>query len=242
MNREYHRWFSPRLGRDMELLIFGHSGAKVLVFPTRCGRFYDYENFGLVHALSWKIEAGHVQLWCVDSIDAESFYCFWAHPSGRIRRHIQYEEYILYEVLPFMQWRNPNECTIAHGCSFGAYHAATIAFRHPHRFRKVAAFSGRYDPTQAVDCFRDLFDGYYDETIYFHIPTHFLPNLSDPALLDALRRIDWVFAIGREDPFFENNLLLSRILHGKGIPHYLHVWDGRAHSAGAWRRMATLYV
>ena len=35
MNREYHRWYSHRLGRDMELLIFGHAGAKVLVFPTR---------------------------------------------------------------------------------------------------------------------------------------------------------------------------------------------------------------
>jgi esterase/lipase superfamily enzyme len=36
----------------MELLIFGHAGAKVLVFPTRQGRFFDYENWGLVDALS----------------------------------------------------------------------------------------------------------------------------------------------------------------------------------------------
>ncbi|MGD8805869.1 MAG: esterase, partial [Chloroflexota bacterium] len=27
MKREYHRWYSPSLGRDMELLIFGHAGA-----------------------------------------------------------------------------------------------------------------------------------------------------------------------------------------------------------------------
>ena len=26
MNREFHRWFSPSLGRDMEMLVFGHGG------------------------------------------------------------------------------------------------------------------------------------------------------------------------------------------------------------------------
>ncbi len=48
MNREYYQWYSYRLHRDMELLVFGHAGAKVLVFPTRCGRFYEYEEMGLV--------------------------------------------------------------------------------------------------------------------------------------------------------------------------------------------------
>ncbi|MEY3787833.1 MAG: hypothetical protein RLZ75_2040, partial [Pseudomonadota bacterium] len=48
MNREYHKWWSDRLQRDMELLVFGHAGAKVLVFPSRFGRFYEYEKLGLV--------------------------------------------------------------------------------------------------------------------------------------------------------------------------------------------------
>src|ERR1700761_2771380 len=34
MNREYHKWWSQRLGRDMELLVFGHSGVPAIVFPT----------------------------------------------------------------------------------------------------------------------------------------------------------------------------------------------------------------
>jgi esterase/lipase superfamily enzyme len=38
MHREHHRWFSPALGREMELLVFGHSGARVIVFPTSQGR------------------------------------------------------------------------------------------------------------------------------------------------------------------------------------------------------------
>ena len=62
----------------MELLVFAHAGAKVLVFPTRGGRFFEYENLRIVDRLRPKIEAGQLQLYCVDSVDSESFYCFWA--------------------------------------------------------------------------------------------------------------------------------------------------------------------
>src|SRR5919199_2095291 len=99
MHREYHKWFSPNLDRDMELLIFGHAGARVLVFPTRKGRFYDYEDFGLVEALAPSLEDGLLQLYCVDSVDQESVYNKYILPQDRIRRHGQYEQYILNEVL-----------------------------------------------------------------------------------------------------------------------------------------------
>ena len=51
MNREYHFWWSWRLNRNMELLVFGHAGAKVIVFPTREGRFYEYENLRMTEVL-----------------------------------------------------------------------------------------------------------------------------------------------------------------------------------------------
>ncbi|GAB6043847.1 esterase family protein [Endothiovibrio diazotrophicus] len=242
MNREYHRWYSHRLGRDMELLVFGHAGAKVLVFPTRDGRFYEYENLRLVKSLAHKINAGQLQLYCLDSIDWESLYCNWCRPADRIRRHHQFEEYVLNEVMPLMAAKNDHPCTIAHGCSLGAFHAVNIAFRHPHLFRKVAAFSGRYDLTLNVEHFRDLFDGHYDNEIYFHTPSHFLPNLDCQWRLDHLRRMDIVLVIGKEDPFLDNNRRLSHALRSKGIGHRLHEWDGRAHSGYYWRRMTRLYV
>lgn len=242
MNREYHRWYSPRLHRDMELLVFGHAGAKVLVFPTREGRFYEYENLRLVNSLRHKIEAGHLQLYCVEGLADEIFYCWWRRPADRIGRYLQYEDYLLHEVLPFMAAKNSHECTISHGCSLGAYYAANIAFRHPHLFQKLAAFSGRYDLTMSIEHFGNLFDGYYDENIYFNTPCHFLPNLSDPGQIQALRRMDIVLVIGREDPFLDNNRHLSHILWEKGIPNALHEWDGRAHQGYYWRRMAPLYI
>ncbi len=242
MNREYHRWWSPNLERHMEFLVFGHSGAKVLVFPTRLGRFFEYENMRVVEALRPKLEAGHLQIFCVDSIDSESLLCPQIHPQERIRRYRQYERYILDEVLPYMEGRNPHECVIVHGCSLGAFHAANFAFRFPHRFRKLAAFSGRYDLTWPVEDFRDLFDGYYSEDIYFHTPLHFLPNLNCEQSHAALRRLDIVLTVGDQDPFLANNMSLSRVLEAKNISHRFHVWQGRAHQGQSWRKMAQLYV
>jgi len=242
MNREYHHWYSARLGRDMEFLVFGHAGAKVLIFPTRDGRFFEYEDLGIVQTLRHKIEAGLLQLYCVDSIDQESLYCSWSRPEDRIQRHIQFEDYILNEVVAFMDAKNSDPCTIAHGCSLGAYHATNIAFRHPHRFQKLVAFSGRFDLTLEVEHFKDLFDGHYDENVYYHMPNHFLPNLTCKSQLNHLRKMDITFAIGKEDPFLQNNRELSHILIKKRIRHAMYEWNGRAHQGHHWRQMAPLYL
>ncbi|SFB21126.1 Esterase/lipase superfamily enzyme [Rhizobium sp. NFR07] len=241
MNREYLRWYSPRLHREMELLIFGHGGAKVLMFPTRDGRFFEYEQLGIVASLSDKIEAGHLQLYCVEGLAGETFYGR-QDPAARIGRHADFEEYILNEVLPLMAAKNSHDCTIVHGCSLGAFQAASLAFRHPHLFSKLVAFSGRYDLTLKVESFGDLFESYYDERVYFHTPSHFLPGLFCEWQLERLRRMDIVLAIGGEDPFLDNNRHLSGVLATKGIGHQVHVWDGRAHRASAWRKMAPLYI
>jgi esterase/lipase superfamily enzyme len=242
MHREYHRWFSHRLQRDMEVLVFGHAGAKVIVFPTRDGNFHEYEDLNIVLGLAEKIDAGQLQLWCLDSVASETFYCFSCHPADRIRRHHQYEEYVLNEVMPLMWQKNSNPCTIVHGCSLGAFQAANLAFRHPQHFQKLVAFSGRFDLILSIESFPDLLGGYYDEDVYFHTPSHFLINMNCDWRLAHLRRMDIVLAIGNEDPFLQNNQQLSEILQGKSVQNQLHIWDGRAHSGKYWRRMASLYV
>ncbi len=242
MSRQYYQWFSPHLKREMELLVFGHAGARMLVFPTRVGRFFDYENWGLVRTLQQHLDNGWLQLFCVDSIDAESLYCDWCQPQDRIVRHLQYEAYILKEVLPFSQEKNPTPFVISHGCSLGGFHAVNIAFRHPHLFDKVVALSGRYDLTLSVGSFRDLFNGYYDESVYFNTPSHFVPNLSDPEILEHLRRLDITLVTGEEDAFLANNHQFSQALWDKGIWHALHVWQGEAHRARYWRQMVLHYL
>jgi esterase/lipase superfamily enzyme len=242
MNREYHRWYSGRLGRDMELLVFGHSGKAVLFFPPRMGRFYDYENWGVIAALTDRIERGELQLFCVDSLDQESFYNDWTYPEARINRHLQYEQYILYEVLPLMQAKKQDNDFEAAGCSMGTYHAANIALKYPHLFNKLVCMSGRYDLTHPIQYFRDLFDGYHNENIYFNMPRQFMANINDEALLENIRRLDILLVIGETDPFKHDNHEFTELLWWKGIKHQFYTWHGFAHTPRSWRKMAPLYL
>ncbi len=242
MKREYHKWYSPNLEKEMELLIFGHAGAKVLFFPPRMGRFFDYENWKIISVLESKIKNGDLQLFCVDSVDLESFYNSFKHPGYRIYRHIQYEKYVLTEVLPLANLINPNQNIISAGCSLGAYHAVNVAMRHPHLFCKVVGMSGRYDLTKSKGYFEDLLSGYHNDFVYFNMPNQFLKNIEDPNLIHQLDQMDIILAVGKEDPFLDSNYQLSSILNEKGICHQLIEWDGEAHQACHWRRMVQLYL
>jgi esterase/lipase superfamily enzyme len=235
VNREHHRWHSPSLGREMELLVLGHAGARMLVFPTSMGRFFEWEDRGMADALGDWIHGGQLQLVCVDSVDAESWYAKGAHPHDRARRQSAYEGYLLGEVLPFSEHRNGNPFVIAAGASFGAYHALNTALRHPHRFGRAIGMSGLYD-------IREQADGYYDEAIHAHNPSHYVSGIDDRDHLEALRRMDIVLATGAEDAFVENNRYLSRILWERGVGNALRIWDGWAHDWPWWRQMIRAYA
>jgi esterase/lipase superfamily enzyme len=234
MNREYHHWHSAPLGRDMELLVFGHSGARALVFPTSMGRFYQWEDFGMVTALAPQLESGALQLVCVDSVDEGTWYARTTPPAERTRRHEQYERYLLDEVLPFSKERNPNPYLIAAGASFGGYQAANLAFRHPDVVGRVLGMSGLYD--------MERFIGGFGDAVYFHNPVAYLANEQDPERLAALRHLDIILAIGRDDPSCPSNEALSSVLWSKDIWHALRIWDGWAHDWPWWREMVTEYI
>jgi len=242
MNREYHQAYSPALQRNMELLLFGHAGTPVLFFPARMGRFYDYEDWRVIDALKGKIEEGNLQVCCVDSVDTESFYCDSRPPAGKMARHLQYEQYILQEVIPLLQSRNPGTALVSAGCSLGAYHAVNIAFRHPRFFCKVVAMGGRYDLSQQVSHYTNLLQGYWDENVYYNMPNQYVPNINDPALLAFLRKLEIILVVGQEDPFLGSNLYLSQVLCAKDIPNLLYVWQEEAHKSRYWRKMVELYL
>jgi esterase/lipase superfamily enzyme len=235
MQRQHQRWYSPFLQRDMELLVFGHAGARVVAFPTSMGRFHDWEDRGLVGALHEPLESGRLQLFCVDSVDAESWYARTAAPAERVRRHVQYDHYLLTEVLPFSARLNPEPFLIVTGASFGAYHAVNFACRHPEMVSRVLGMSGLYD-------IRRFMDGHYDQEFYFNNPCDFLFGEHDPERLAALQRMDIILAIGGDDPSRPSNEHLSGILWSKGVWHALRVWDGWAHDWPYWKKMLTLYI
>src|SRR5258708_21833184 len=80
MNREFHKAYSQELHRDMEALVFGHAGTPLMVFPTSMGRFFEYEDRGMIAVLAPKIERGELQVFCPDAVDTESWYNKGVHP------------------------------------------------------------------------------------------------------------------------------------------------------------------
>ena len=236
MHREYHKWHSPRLGREMELLVFGHAGVPCIVFPTSCGRFFEFENRHMVGAIAGKIEAGQVQLFCVDSVDAESWYNRDVPPRWRIARHVQYEAYVMDEVLPLVRQKNRDHHLTAVGCSFGGYHAANIALRHPHTFRGFLSMSGVFDVS-------NFLRGYYDQDTYFHIPPHYVANQHHHETLETYRGNTYVLATGVHDQCWDQNEVMARVLREKGVPCKLDVWgDNAGHDWPWWQRMLDTYL
>jgi esterase/lipase superfamily enzyme len=231
MQRDYIKEYSPSLGREMELLHFGRAGRTVLAFPTSMGRFYQWEDFGLIGAISDFIESGAVQVVCVDSVDGESWYARDKPPADRVRRHLQYEGYIVNEVLPRLA--GP---PVAAGPSFGAMHAVLLAARHPSRVGGFIALSGAFDTSRWLD-------GYHDDSTYFTNLFAFLPGLTDEAYLGPLRaEHPKVIATGEQDPNVEGSRKLAGLLRAKGVDVGLEIWPGWAHDWPYWKDMMRRYV
>jgi esterase/lipase superfamily enzyme len=234
--REHAAWDSPALGGPrMDVLVYGHAGARVLVFPTSQGSVHEWEDFGMMAALDEHLSRGWLQLFCVGSVDAESWYARWRAPHDRVCWHDRYDRYIRDEVLPFTASMNGNPFLIATGASFGAYHAMSFATRYPDRVGRVVAMSGLYDITLMTD-------GYTDGLLYFHNPCAFLRHEHDPARMAALRAMDLIIVTGREDSLCWNSEQLSGILWERGIGNALRLWDGWAHDWPWWQQMIRHYI
>jgi esterase/lipase superfamily enzyme len=235
MHRDYGKWHSARLGREMEYLWFGWSGRPLIMFPTSGGRYSENEDFHLVGTLADKIDAGMVQVVCLDSIDRESWYNKHIHPADRARRHEQYDDYLRWEMIPYIQHRAQRGDIMVYGASFGAYHAANAAGRHYDVISKAILFSGVYDVKRATD-------GYWDDRCYFHSPASYIANM-DWDQAQRLARVEWIIATGEHDTLVNENRGFSWLLGVKGIPNYLEIWPGVfGHDWPWWRENLRRFV
>jgi esterase/lipase superfamily enzyme len=227
----------------MELLVVGHSGAPVLVFPTSRGRFFQWEDFGMFGPLAQALTNGWLQLFCLDGIDNETFYDFDKPPAHALRLHQAYDEHVAREVVPWIKKCNSNPFLIATGTSFGAYQAANFSFRHPELVKRLVAMSGDY-------CIRQYFplegegNRYYNGLdLYFHNPVDYLPNVTDPRILGHLRQLDIIIAVGSSDFCHAPSQRLSQALHSIQVPHHFNVWGQEwIHDWPTWRIMAGCYL
>lgn len=233
----YCRSYSRSLGRDMEYKIYGTEGRPVLVFPSQDGRFYDYEDFGMVDAAGSWIESKKIRLICVDSIDRET----WSDTNGDVNRRIELHErwfhYITDELLPVVT--KSDERIIVTGCSMGGYHAANFFFRRPDLFDTLLSLSGLYNA--------DYFFGrnYNNELVYANSPLDYLPNMpADHPYLDLYRKRKLVFCVGQgpwEEDLLESTRRMEKILKEKNIPAWVDYWGHDVSHDWMWWRKQLVY-
>jgi len=239
MNVERHSWYSQRLGREMGILVYGHYGHPIVVFPTSGGDEREYEGQGMIDALAHHIDGGRVKMFCVNSVNNESWYNKQAHPRHRSYVQAMYDAYIAFEVAPFVQdnCRTPGIAITTTGASFGAYHAANTLLKHPDLFRRCLALSGVYD-------IRRFMNGDYDDNFYFNNPVDYMANLTDAYLLHHLAQADIHLATGN-GPWEHSGPTrrLSDVLRARGIRHSLDDWGSEGgHEWPYWKRMMDLYI
>jgi esterase/lipase superfamily enzyme len=231
VKKEYLKWYSPTLNVETEMFIYGHYGKPVIIFPTTMGRYYESTDFGLITSASHLVNEGKVKFYCVDSIDKFSWYNKAVHPSQRVQNHIWYDQFIVEEVIrPIQQSYGIQKVAVA-GASFGAFHAANFAFRHPDLVSDMIAMSGAFD----VNTFMD---GHYDDNVYFNNPVDYMQNANHPDIW----QMKIILGVGEWDICLEPTNRMAGILTHKNIPHWydLRIWA--KHDWPLWRDMFPDYV
>jgi len=239
MHVEEHTWYSPALGHDMSLKVYGHEGRPVVAFPSQEGRFWDFERWGMVDACAGFIESGRARIVAVDGIDWQTWANWDAHPGDRARRHEDYDRYLANEVMPFVRGLTGRETAWAAGASMGAYHAANALFRHPDLFDGLVAMSGLYQ-------LRMFVGDAVDDAVYFNSPLLFLPGLEDPWYLDRFRAAKIAVVVGQgawEEEMVADTRALEEVLRAKSIPAVVDYWGHDVdHDWPWWRKMLPHYL
>ena len=230
MNREYHKWYSSRLGRDMELLVFGHAGLPVLVFPTSGGRFYEFEDRGMIGAVAGQIEGGHLQFYlrrlgrhgelvqpqCSAALAYRPPRAIRGLPDSRSRSADPPEELGPAPCLARLQLRRiprhqhrsaPSRCL----------HRAAL---HVGRIRSLQFPQWLLRPGLLLQSAHALF-----------------AEPRDPGSLTTIAATPTSSATGWDDQCLAQNQNLDRIMSSKGIPHKLYTWETyNSHDWPTWQR------
>jgi esterase/lipase superfamily enzyme len=223
----------------MNIIVHGHWGPPMILFPTSGGDEEEYERQSLIGAIGDSIDEGRVKAFSVNLNHYDGFANQRAHPFHRSWMQRQYDAYIRHEVMPFIR----HHCQSADvpvwtmGASLGAYHAANTLFKYPDVVKRCFALSGVYDMSRFMG-------GDYDDNFYFNNPVDYMANLSDGWTLQQLASCDIHLATGTgpwEHP--EEAYRMSGILNARGVRHSLDDWGPQGgHDWPYWRHMIWEYI
>ena len=201
MYRDAISYHSNVLGEDLGVIVYGMTGYPIIVFQTQDSKCTNYEDFGMISELADYIDGGKVQLFCVDSIDQES----WSNTNGdkswRAQRQEDYFRFVTDELVPYVHDRNGSDLRpLATGCSMGATHSAIAALRRPDLFQGCIALSGVYRTSF-------FFGDWMDENLYMNDMVQMLHDLpADHPYIHLYNHRSLCFCVGQgawEDGLFD---------------------------------------
>lgn len=239
MNRELFSWYSPNLGEEAPIAIYGHYGFALLLVPTAAADYLEYERFQMMESLQPIIESGKCKVYSVNSVNKQSWLNKEMEGAHKAIRHNQWNNYIYEEVIPFIRTNSSPETPIfVAGASFGSLHSMNLFLKRPDLLNGVIAMSGVYNLMEYTD-------GYYDEQVYYNSPAHYMPNLTDHWYLENIRRSHHIHLFSGEGPYEAPDAAreFAGILYNKGINYELDIWGPEwKHDWPTWRAVLPHYL
>ena len=250
MKTEYFKEYSKNLNREMEFKVYGHAGKPVLMFPTQCCRFYEFEDKHMIDVYAPYIEQGKVQVFAIDSVDSET-YVSDGDCRGRIWWYEQWIKYVVEEAIPrFLQISaaaNKNAANnnaandtaangkikkfIAVGESMGALHASTVYFRFPDFFDGLLCLSGLYTNEY-------YFGGYHDDLTYINSPQQFIKNMpADHPYINKYLKSEIIICVGQgawESECVDSTRVFAGALAEKNIGARVEFWGDDVNHDWDW--------
>lgn len=239
MNRhQFELPLGSGVDRDMAIVQYGYYGRPVLAFPSEAGRAWDFENNGMVDAVADLINDGRIKLYCVDSLDADT----WSDKSlpieERALRHEVYTRWLISTVVPHIHAdTTPGAELITLGCSLGAYHALHFSLQRADLAPLAIGLSGNYD-VNAWGSWGDRGDA-----TYFANPTDYVPHLHGDHLDWLRQRLSILLVVGQgaweTDPTkaLPSTVQTARMLQEKGLRCELDLWGYEvSHDWEWWQR------
>lgn len=236
-NQETH--YSQCLNRYMNIRVYGEQGIPFLVFPCQDAMCDNFENFGMIETLSDYLEKGQIRLFCVDTVDQESWSDTQGDKEHRAYIQEQYYYYIVDEALPLIQEKyHVQTRPMTMGFSLGATHAAILFLRRPDLFDGVIGLSGCYDAPH-------FWDGWCNDILYQNSPVHFLANMpQNHPYISLYNQRHIILSIGQgqwQREGIRTIRILQDIFQQKNINAWIDLWGHDVDHDWPWWKIQVRY-
>ncbi|MCW2809555.1 MAG: hypothetical protein JWP61_13 [Friedmanniella sp.] len=226
------------IDRHLTVIAYGHYGRPVLVFPSEAGRAWDFEANGMVEAVADLVDAGRVKLFCVDSLDADTWSDQGLPTEERALRHEVYTRWLTHRVVPLIHDETaPGTEIITLGVSLGAYHAVHFSLQRADLAPLAIGLSGNYDVTTWGSW------GDRGDATYFANPSDYVPNLTGDHLEWLRSRLSVLLVAGQgawethPTQALPSTVRMASMLQEKGIRCELDLWgQDVSHDWEWWQR------